>query len=76
MGVNAMSKIRSSQGVNASGYATFDAMMSYAVTPKLKVQLNVDNVFNRQYYARVGSANTFNIPGKERSVYANVRYTF
>ncbi|MCQ9329506.1 TonB-dependent siderophore receptor [Pelistega suis] len=76
MGVNAMSKIRSSQGVSASGYATFDAMVSYAVTPKLKVQLNVDNVFNRQYYARVGSANTFNIPGKDRSVYANVRYSF
>lgn len=76
MGVNAMSKIRSSQGVSASGYASFDAMVSYVFTPKLKAQLNVDNIFNRQYYARVGSANTFNIPGKGRSIYANVRYTF
>ena len=75
-GVNAMSHITSSAGLRAGGYATFDAMAAYQFTPKLKLQVNADNIFNRHYYTRVGSANTFNIPGAERSLMANVRYDF
>ena len=75
-GVNAMSHITSSAGLRAGGYATFDAMVAYQFTPKLKLQVNADNIFNRHYYTRVGSANTFNIPGAERSLMANVRYDF
>lgn len=75
-GVNAMSGITSSAGMHAGGYATFDVMAAYRFTPKLKLQINADNIFNRRYYARVGSANTFNIPGSERSLTANLRYSF
>lgn len=75
-GVNAMSGITSSAGMHAGGYATFDAMAAYRFTPKLKLQVNADNISNRRYYARVGSANTFNIPGSERSLTANLRYSF
>ena len=75
-GVNAMSSITSAAGLRAGGYATFDAMAAYQFTPKLKLQVNADNIFNRHYYTRVGSANTFNIPGAERSLMANVRYDF
>ena len=75
-GVNAMSGIRSSQGVRGGGYATFDAMAAWRITSQLKLQLNVDNLFDRKYYTRVGSTNTFNIPGAERSVMATVRYEF
>lgn len=75
-GVNAMSGITSSAGMHAGGYATFDAMAAYRFTPKLKLQINADNIFNRHYYARVGSASTFNIPGSERSLTANLRYSF
>lgn len=75
-GVNAMSGITSSAGMHAGGYATFDAMAAYRFTPKLKLQVNADNIFNRHYYARVGSENTFNIPGSERSLTANLRYSF
>lgn len=75
-GINAMSRITSSAGLRAGGYATFDAMAAYRFTPKLKLQVNADNVFNRHYYTRVGSANTFNIPGAERSLTANLRYDF
>lgn len=75
-GVNAMSGITSSAGMHAGGYATFDAMAAYRFTPKLKLQINADNIFNRRYYARVGGANTFNIPGSERSLTANLRYSF
>lgn len=75
-GVNAMSGITSSAGMHAGGYATFDAMAAYRFTPKLKLQINADNIFNRHYYARVGSESTFNIPGSERSLTANLRYSF
>ncbi|WP_304675429.1 TonB-dependent siderophore receptor, partial [Neisseria uirgultaei] len=75
-GVNAMSGITSSAGMHAGGYATFDAMAAYRFTPKLKLQINADNIFNRHYYARVGGTNTFNIPGSERSLTANLRYSF
>ena len=75
-GVNTMSGIRSSQGIKGGGYATVDAMAAWRITPKLQAQLNVDNLFNRHYYTRVGSQNTFNIPGAERSVMATVRYDF
>ena len=34
------------------------------------------NLFDRNYYTRVGSVNTFNIPGAERSITANLRYDF
>ena len=51
-------------------------MAAYRITLQLKLQLNVDNLFDRKYYTRVGSTNTFNIPGAERSVMATVRYEF
>jgi len=75
-GVNAMSGIKSSQGVRGGGYATFDLMASYRITPQLNLQVNVDNLFDRKYYTRVGSTNTFNIPGAERSIMATLRYDF
>lgn len=75
-GVNVMSSIESSQGVKGRGYATIDAMLSYQATERVKLQLNVDNLANRKYYTRVGSLNTFNIPGKERTIKANINYRF
>ena len=75
-GVNAMSGIKSSQGVRGGGYATFDLMAAYRITPQLNLQMNVDNLFDRKYYTRVGSTNTFNIPGAERSIMATLRYDF
>lgn len=71
-----MSRIESSAGIRGSGYATFDLMAAYRFTPKLHIQVNADNLFNRNYYTRVGSANTFNIPGARRSIMANLRYDF
>lgn len=75
-GVNAVSHFESSAGVRASGYATFDLMAAYRFTPKFKLQVNADNIFDRHYYTRVGSANTFNIAGARRSINATLRYDF
>lgn len=75
-GVNGMSRFESNQNIKTGGYAVFDLMASYQAAPKLKFQVNADNVFNRRYYSRVGTAATFNMPGAERSLTANVRYEF
>lgn len=75
-GINAMSHIASSQGVRGAGYATVDLMAAYRISPALQLQLNADNILGRKHYTRVGSHNTFNIPGAERSIMASIRYDF
>ncbi|MBV7435431.1 TonB-dependent siderophore receptor [Cardiobacteriaceae bacterium TAE3-ERU3] len=75
-GINAMSGFESIQGVKASGYATVDAMVSYDINDNLHAQFNVNNLLDRDYYKRVGSPGTFNMPGEERTFNASLRYDF
>ncbi|SUO93215.1 TonB-dependent siderophore receptor [Suttonella ornithocola] len=75
-GINAVSHFKSVAGIQAKGYATVDLMARYQINDKFSAQLNLNNAFNRHYYTRVGSANTFNIPGEERNVSATFRYRF
>lgn len=76
LGVNTLSKIENDSGADASAYEVVNAMASYQFTPQLNAQINIDNLLNEQYYARVGDAGQFNIPGAERSVKATLRYQF
>lgn len=76
LGVNMVGKFSSGQGVQADGYHTWDAMVSYPFSQQLKGQLNVYNLFDNDHYVRVGSDNTFNIPGNEREVKASLTYKF
>ncbi|MBL1266754.1 MAG: TonB-dependent siderophore receptor [Halomonas sp.] len=75
-GVTAMSDFASSNGVEAPGYAVVDAMVGYDFTSQLSGQLNINNLFDRDYYNRVGGVNTFNMPGSPANVVASVRYDF
>ncbi|UJF25142.1 TonB-dependent receptor [Suttonella sp. R2A3] len=75
-GITAMSGFESSQKVSTSGYATVDAMLAYNVNDNLHVQLNINNLLDRNYYKRVGSKGTFNMPGEGRSVTTSLRYDF
>lgn len=78
-GITAMSDFyyeHSGTRIDAPGYAVVDAKLSYQVTPKLKATLDVNNLFNREYYSRVGSVATFNFYGPSRSVMAGLRYDF
>lgn len=43
---------------------------------KLQGQLNFYNLLDEDYYARVGSANTFNIPGDGCEIKASLTYSF
>ena len=51
-------------------------MISYPFNDQLTGQLNVYNLFNKDHYVRVGSLNTFNMPGDEREVKASLSYKF
>ncbi|MDD2057444.1 TonB-dependent siderophore receptor [Pseudomonas putida] len=78
-GVSAMSHFYSENGgvrIDAPGYATVDAMLSYPVTSKLTATLNVNNLFDRDYLSRVGSISTFNFYGPSRSMMVGARYDF
>ncbi|WP_229804188.1 TonB-dependent siderophore receptor [Modicisalibacter luteus] len=75
-GVTAMSDFSSSQGIKAPGYAVFDAMLGYDFTSQLSGQVNLNNVFDRDYYTRVGSTGTFNMVGEPANVVASLRYDF
>ncbi|MEN6668761.1 TonB-dependent siderophore receptor [Psychrobacter sp. B38] len=76
LGVNIVGEFSSSQGVKADAYNTWDAMISYPFSEQLTGQLNVYNLLNKDHYVRVGSPNTFNIPGDEREVKASLSYKF
>ncbi|WP_455887763.1 TonB-dependent siderophore receptor [Pseudomonas rustica] len=78
-GVSAMSNFYAENGgvrIDAPGYATVDAMLSYPVTSKLTATFNVNNLFDRDYLSRVGSTSTFNFYGPSRSMMVGARYDF
>ena len=78
-GISAMSNFYSENGgvrIDAPGYATVDAMLSYPVTSKLTATFNVNNLFDRDYLSRVGSTSTFNFYGPSRSMMVGARYDF
>ena len=56
-------------------YTTFRLVSSYSPNKKLRVSLNVDNLFNKAYYASSYSQ-VWVMPGTERTVTLNLRYTF
>jgi outer membrane receptor for ferric coprogen and ferric-rhodotorulic acid len=78
-GVSAMSDFyleASGVKVSAPGYATVDAKLSYPVTQQLTATLDANNLFDREYYSRVGSVSTFNFYGPSRSFTLGARYDF
>ncbi|WP_447553254.1 TonB-dependent siderophore receptor [Vreelandella sp. EE22] len=75
-GMTAMSDFGSSSGVDAPGYAVFDAMIGYDFNDHVSGQLNFNNLFDRDYYNRVGGVNTFNMPGAPANVMATLSYDF
>jgi len=56
-------------------YTTAKLVASYAPTARLRYALNVDNLFDKRYYASSYSAMWVN-PGADRSIRLDVRYRF
>lgn len=79
LGVSAMTEFsltRGSTTITAPSYATVDASISKDVTENLNLSLNVNNLFDRKYYSRVGSTSTFNFYGPSRNFMAKATYRF
>ncbi|GAA5077734.1 TonB-dependent receptor [Lysobacter panacisoli] len=65
-------------GANAGtikGYTTHRAMVGYSVNERLSLQLNANNLFDKEYYIRVRN-NGWATPGDERSVVLQATYRF
>ena len=56
-------------------YTTARLLASYSPTPRLRLALNVENLFNRSYYASSYSQ-LWVAPGAERTVTLNAHYRF
>ncbi len=56
-------------------YTTWKAVAGYDVTDKLKLTLDVNNLFNKRFYASSYSL-YWVMPGSERTVTLNARYAF
>ena len=54
--------------IEAPGYAVADLMASYDITDTVTATLNVNNLFDKTYYERVGGTSVFNFYGAPRNV--------
>ena len=57
------------------GYVRFDAMVSYKFTPNLALQVNIQNLTNKDYYASTYTTH-YATPGYGRSVIATLQARF
>ena len=62
--------------VRQGSYAVLDLRAGYRLTEQLGVSVNVNNVLDRTYYARIFSTARGNYYGSPRTVFATLRYTF
>jgi catecholate siderophore receptor len=53
--------------VTVPGYTKADAAIFYSLTPKLRLQVNIENLINRKYYLNADS-NTNLSPGSPRAL--------
>lgn len=58
---------------NQGAYSVVDLMAQYAVTPQTSVSLNLNNVFDENYYTAIGSRGWYGTP---RSATASLVYAF
>ena len=74
---NANGSLRTRSSVVRQGaYAVADLRAGYKLTDALSVSVNVNNVFDRNYYARISSTGRGNYYGMPRTVFASIRATF
>ena len=66
----------SSRGVEAPAYTTVDLMASKSWDNGLVMRAGVDNVFDEEYYSRVGSATVFNFRGEPRTFNVSLTKSF
>lgn len=70
-----MGDVAASSSFMLPSYTTARLVASYAPNPRLRFALNVDNLFDKQYYASSYST-VWVTPGATRTVRINARYRF
>lgn len=77
LGVNAYSGSTAGTGSSAQrrqgGYAVVNAVASYQLSKSVSLSLNLNNLFDRTYYTRLGGTNTYNTYGDPRNIALTVR---
>jgi len=74
--LHVQNRIYTPWGVSQGGYAVVGLNAGVDVNKQLNLALNVNNVFDRRYYASVGSMTDANFFGEPRSVTLTARYSF
>lgn len=62
--------------VRQSGFGVANLTLGYEYSKSLDLQLNINNLFNRDYYRMVGSPVASNTRGEPRNVLMTARYRF
>lgn len=76
IGMTAQSKVIGAgvAGLREQGaYALINAQAGFRFTEQLRAFLSVNNLFDRRYYARIGSINTYNSFGDPRNLLFTIR---
>ncbi|MDQ1260283.1 MAG: outer-rane receptor for ferric coprogen and ferric-rhodotorulic acid, partial [Pseudomonadota bacterium] len=58
------------------GYAVVNAVLSYRINRHYSLSMNLNNLFDRTYYTRLGGTNTYNTYGDPRNVALTLRATY
>jgi outer membrane receptor for ferric coprogen and ferric-rhodotorulic acid len=78
-GVQAQSDIYNRSGsaeASQSGYAVYNAMVNYRFNDNYSLQLNANNLFDKQYYRQVAPTPTGYYWGDPRNVSVTLRGSF
>lgn len=78
-GVRAVSEFYDTLGTvrwRAGGYGVWSVYAAYPLTPQVKLAVNIDNLFDRVYWERVGTATRSNYYGLPRSIMVTLRSSF
>ncbi|GAB0153354.1 TonB-dependent siderophore receptor [Marinobacterium sp. BA1] len=75
-GVHAQSKIYTQYGVEQGGYTLVDFYANYTINRNLDATFNINNVFDKRYYAGILSADGGNYFGDPRNYMLTVKYKF
>ncbi|VXC63412.1 TonB-dependent siderophore receptor [Sphingomonas sp. 8AM] len=62
--------------VRQDAYALVDLRAGYQLSEQLALSVNVNNLLDKNYYARISSTGRGNFYGTPRTVFATVRYAF
>lgn len=81
-GLGALVASKSAAGTGSSaarrqgGYAVVNAVLSYQINRQYSLSMNINNLFDRTYYTRLGGTNTYNTYGDPRNVSLTLRATY